>query len=392
MSNHQRAAYFSPLPPQHTGIADYSLELLLHLAKRIDLTLYAEDPGNVTAELTRSFRIQPIDAYPHQRWEYDLAIYQMGNSPFHEKIYSMALRYPGMVVLHDYFLHHLIVGNTVAKGNNANYMREMGYALGLRGLRWAKEITEQGIPYPVFEVPLNNRLIDASLGLVVHSRYVQEHIRKQNQFIPIVVSPQPVAVSTMEHTQRHLLPWPREAVIFASIGQITPTKQVDQALRAFARLRKTELNAYYLVVGEWNKEQYNLQAIIRELGLESVVKCTGFVDKLEDLQRWIASGDVIVNLRYPTMGETSAVALRTLAAGRALIVNDHGWYSELPDSVCCKVPVQDDEALYQVMHRLALDPVLRHNYGEQAIAYIAKEHTADRVVECYLELVNRLLG
>ena len=121
-----------------------------------------------------------------------------------------------------------------------------------------------------------------------------------------------------------------------------------------------------------------------------MVRCTGLLIHWKDLQRWIATSDLIISLRYPTVGETSAMALRTLAAGRAIIVNDHGRYSELPNEVCCKVPVQDDEALYQAMHRLALDPILRHNYGDQAIAYIAKEHTAD-LVECYYGLMNRLL-
>jgi glycosyltransferase involved in cell wall biosynthesis len=84
--------------------------------------------------------------------------------------------------------------------------------------------------------------------------------------------------------------------------------------------------------------------------------------------------------------------LRSLAAGRALIVNDHGWYSELPDNVCCKVPVQDDEALYRVMLRLAQDPDFRSHLGRQAVAVIAENNTGERSAESYMGLVSSLLG
>ena len=44
-----RLAYFSPLGPQASGIADYSEELLPHLAEGADITLFVEGfrPSNV---------------------------------------------------------------------------------------------------------------------------------------------------------------------------------------------------------------------------------------------------------------------------------------------------------------------------------------------------------
>ena len=49
-----------------------------------------------------------------------------------------------------------------------------------------------------------------------------------------------------------------------------------------------------------------------------------------------------VSLRWPTMGETSGMAIRALSLGR-LLVSDAGWFSELPDSVAAKVPVDEFE-------------------------------------------------
>src|SRR5512139_1199017 len=97
----RRLAYFSPLPPAQTGIADYSRELLPHLAQLADVTVFAEEcspsPSSPLADLT----ILPLASYERQRWNYDLAIYQMGNSRYHEAIAASLLRCPGLMVLHD---------------------------------------------------------------------------------------------------------------------------------------------------------------------------------------------------------------------------------------------------------------------------------------------------
>ena len=43
------------------------------------------------------------------------------------------------------------------------------------------------------------------------------------------------------------------------------------------------------------------------------------------------------------MGETSGAAIRALSLGKPLVVSDVGWFSELPDEVALKVPVDERE-------------------------------------------------
>ncbi|HUM72012.1 MAG TPA: glycosyl transferase family 1, partial [Chloroflexota bacterium] len=88
-----KIAYFSPLPPTHSGIADYSAELLPYLAAHADITLFAEDPVAVAEEIRGQFEVRPLTAYPAVQWYYDLPLYHMGNSHHHETIYQMCLRY-----------------------------------------------------------------------------------------------------------------------------------------------------------------------------------------------------------------------------------------------------------------------------------------------------------
>jgi hypothetical protein len=132
-----RLAYFTPLPPAPTGIADYSWELLPQLAQLAEITVFSPEPLGKPAGLNQFFDVRPISVYAPLRMEFDLPIYQMGNSNHHEIIYQQALRYPGVVVLHDYYLHHLLATMTGSEESYGAYVRDLGYVLGQPGVDMA---------------------------------------------------------------------------------------------------------------------------------------------------------------------------------------------------------------------------------------------------------------
>ncbi|HET6899146.1 MAG TPA: glycosyl transferase family 1, partial [Vicinamibacteria bacterium] len=89
-----RLAVWSPLPPSPSGIADYVAESLPALAHHFDVVTVSEEP-----------RSAPPPA--------DLDLYHLGNSPAHGFVYRAARARPGVVVLHDWNLHHLVLHETV---------------------------------------------------------------------------------------------------------------------------------------------------------------------------------------------------------------------------------------------------------------------------------------
>lgn len=392
MTHRCRLAYFSPLPPARTGVADYSRELLPELARRAEVTLFADNPQAVLRMDLPPLPLFPIDDYPARRWEFDVALYHMGNSTYHEAIYEAALRYPGVVVLHDFGLHHFIFAHTVGRGSWAAYAREIGYARGAAGIAQARAVQRGQMEAPVWVWPLNDRLLDRSLGVIVHSRWSRQQITAQRPRLPVLVAPAPAVHYAGEPHPRSALGWPEDAVVFASLGQITAAKQVDVALRAFARLRVQVPQARFLVVGEQPSPEVDLGAVVETLGVADNVHFVGFVDDLVDFTRWIAAADVVVNLRNPTVGETSATALRALAAGRPLIVWDHGWYAELPDAVCLKAPPGDEEGLLTAMLALARNAELRQEMGRRAADYAAHTHAPARTADAYLQAIQGILA
>jgi glycosyltransferase involved in cell wall biosynthesis len=391
MSQRLRIAYFSPLPPARTGIADYSRELLPCLARLTDITLFVDESADVSEAIAAEFPVHTTHAYARMRWDFDIALYQMGNSSYHGAMYDVLKHYPGLTVLHDYGLHHFISDQTIARNRFAAYVREMGYALGPAGVELACQVRDGQRPLPFFAAPLNDRLLHLSLGVLVHSDYVRQQLLAQKVPCPVGLVAAPI-VSYPAVSRRAQLDWPEDAVIFGSFGQVWREKQIEAALRAFARVREVVPQARYLIVGDWAASGGDLPARIAESGLVDVVRCTGQVPDLADFVSWIATADVVVNLRAPTVGETSATALRALAAGRPLIVYDHGWYAELPDETCLKVAPLDDEALLAAMLKLGTDAALRNTMGQRGREYATQVHAPQRAAQIYVDFIQRILA
>jgi glycosyltransferase involved in cell wall biosynthesis len=396
-----RLAYFSPLPPARSGIADYSREILPHLAQIVDLTLFCVDPDAAEQALHEQFPIYRFSDYAKMRWRFDLPLYQMGNNTtHHEEIYRMSRRYPGAVVLHDVILHLFIAHRTVGQGNFPGYTREMGYVLGETGVNYSWAIRHGERQHPLTELTLNQRVVDLSLGTLVHSHHALDLIHATRPQHPVWVIPAPIAAYEMPLDEppsagsaplapQH--PWREDAIVFASVGQITAAKRLDRALAAFARLRHEMPLVRYLLVGEVFQNEVDLPALLEEYDLGDDVHVTGFVPDLPTFMGWLATADVVVNLRYPTVGETSAAALRALSAGRPLIVYDHGWYAELPDEVALKAPLLDDDALVAAMRRLASDAQLRMHMGHEARAYAGGQHPA-HTARAYVRAIEEILA
>lgn len=384
-----RLAYFSPLPPARSGIADYSRALLPHLTTEATITLFAENPDSIADDINAAFVTRPLSDYPDSRFDYDLALYQMGNSSHHDAIYKTALRYPGLVVLHDYGLHHFIADRTAGHNNYSAYIREMGYELGVAGIDLAWAIREQRAEHPLFEVPLNKRLVDRSLGLIVHSRtaagLLAQRTTRPVQVIPALMEKRP------GQSRRETLNLPPDAIVFASLGFVTAEKRLDLALSAFSQLHQEIPNSHFLIVGDVH-EKVDMPELIGHYGLEDAATCLGFIDDLQTFVDWIATADVIINLRYPTAGETSAAALRAMAAAKPVIVFDLGWYSELPDEAVIKVRPLDKEGLLAAMLQLALQPELRRQIGKTAAAHIQQHHDPARAARQYIRFAGEILA
>ncbi len=381
-----RLAYISPLPPATTGVADYSRELLPYLAQHIQLTCFAT--GDVDPALRQAFTCLPLAAFAPRRWAFDAALFHLGNSHHHAGGYDLFRRHPGVLVLHEAVMHHFLADHTAGRGDFPAYTRELAYELGPAGADLALGIQFAGTPHPLFALPLTRRLLDLSLGIITHSRHAAAQVRALTDR-PVAAVPALVEPRT-GHPRREQLGLPPETLLLGSFGLVTPARRVDVVLGALRRLRETR-PAHLLIAGDV-QPTVPLDTLIAELELGEHVTRLGRVPDLAAFVDWLATVDVVVNLRQPTAGETSATALRALVAGRPLIVSDAGWYAELPPDVAVRLPATDAAALAETLANLANDEARRAALGSAARAYARREHHGERVAAAYLGALADFLG
>ena len=85
--------------------------------------------------------------------------------------------------------------------------------------------------------------------------------------------------------------------------------------------------------------------------------------------------DIVLNLRYPTVGESSGTLLRALGLGKAVMVSEVGSFQEFPDDVCLKVPVGpgEEDLIFEYLNLLVSRPDVAQALGARAKDYVARE-------------------
>jgi glycosyltransferase involved in cell wall biosynthesis len=364
-----KVAYYSPLPPSRSGIADYSTLLLPALRDRIDVVV--AEPGKRAPAA-------------------DVALYHVGNDPdAHGWIVDALHKRPGVVVLHEVVLHHLIAGITIGRGDGRGYLDAMERELGVAGRLLALGVLDNLLPL-LWETqperfPLAGTILDDARGLIVHSSFVGQQARNAGYQGRLWRIPHPAWPMHEVHPAADVAGEP----LIGCFGFLNMNKRIPELLQAFASLRKKRPGARLLLAGAAG-ERFDLSRRLERLGLHDGITR---LDYLPEERMWslMAACDVLVNLRFPTMGETSGSVIRGLSLGKAMVVSDVGWFKELPDDVALKVPVDD----YEVpMLEAALGFAAEHaaTLGANARAYVAREHDLGRVAGEYVAALEVAAG
>ena len=117
----------------------------------------------------------------------------------------------------------------------------------------------------------------------------------------------------------------------------------------------------------------------------------GYVD-LTRFYLFLKAVDAVVNLRYPSAGESSGTVSRALAEGRATIVNNLGSFSEIPTGATLKVEIDGDQPEEVGAHliRLAEDPAFRERVERAARQYALTELDPIRCRDLYLRVARSI--
>ncbi len=366
-----RVALFSPLPPARSGIADYSEALVDALARLVQLEVFTRgDP---------KFDVGQFDA----------VVYQVGNNMCHDFVYQTALRYPGVVVMHESNLHHLIADLTIKRDDWDAYVRECEYNGGVAAREFAERVRRLEVGPDYEGQPLTRRILDSARGVVVHSRFMETEIRAAGFAGPIGVIPHGAWIPAADRNgYREKLGLDERAPLVGIFGFLKPYKRIAESLRAFRRAVRLAPEARMILVGEPHPDA-PVEPMIRSLGLSSHARVLGFA-AMDDFVGYLAACDIVLNLRFPTVGESSGTLLRSLGLGKAVLVSEIGSFQEFPDDVCLKVPVGagEEDLLFEYLNLLISRPEVARELGARAKEYVARECSWAVVAERYAEFLR----
>lgn len=353
------------MPPAKSGIADYSAALLDELQRQVQVTVFSD-----TAPVASG---------------HDIALYQIGNNEHHALAYETALRQPGVVVMHEANLHHLICDLTIRRNQWDGYIAEAEFNGGLEAKAYAERVRRLEVGPDYEGLPMLRRVLEASKAAIVHSHCVEQELRRAGFQKPVAVIPHgawlPPEPDRMGVRQR--LGLSEETPLIGIFGFLKPYKRIAESLRAFRRLVRLVPDAKMILVGEPHPE-FPLASLIRGLELDAHVRVLGFTP-IEDFMGYLGACDIVLNLRYPTVGESSGTLLRALGLGKAVVVSNIGSFAEFPEDVVLKAPVDasEEDTLFEYLNLLVSRPEVARTLGANARRWVERECSWKHVASLY---------
>lgn len=391
-------AFVSPLPPERSGISDYSAELLTELSTHYDIDVIVNQPHSVSDAYVKSnFAIKDISWLRAHANSYDRVLYHFGNSDFHSHMFDLLEEIPGVVVLHDFYLSGIVAHMDVITHEKPGlWDQELLKSIGWKGLKERYTASDTGDV--VFAYPCNLSVLQNALGIIAHSDYSKklatfyygEQSLKSWSTIPLLKTP----VFDIKKTDiRKKLRMEKDSFIVSSFGLLGKTKLNDRLLSAWlASPLANKSDCYLVFVGQNESGVYgnNLQQVINKASCKNKVKITGWASA-EDYKSWLSASDVGVQLRTSSRGETSAAVLDCMNYGLATIVNANGSMADLDENSVWKLEDNfSEEDLVRALTELHENHEKRTRLQESARYQIHKYHNPRHCAEEYYNTIEEL--
>jgi len=391
----QKLAFLSPLIPQKSGISDYSAELLPELARHYEIDIISDFSGITDKWVLANGPVKSISWFKENFSKFDRVLYHFGNSEFHSHMFDLLENYPGVVVLHDFFLSGIVAYMEVNGGNSNGWAQAL-----LNGHGWSAvkaRFTVNDTAEVVYSYPSNIEVLQNSLGILVHSesskllaiKWFGVDAVKNWNVVPLLRTPPFVASKA---SARISLDLKEKQLVICSFGALGRTKLNQELFDCWlnSELFK-DLSCILVFVGEVASGLYgeNLVESIKRSNVGDRVRITGWTDAAT-YRMWLEAADVGVQLRTLSRGETSAAVLDCMNFGIATIVNANGAMSELPSTAVVIIPdAFSSKELISALNFIGRDKAQRKNIGHQAKNWTKTNNNPRVCADLYTQFIEK---
>lgn len=382
-----RIALLTPWPPQRSGVANFA-EILAHsLVEDFDLTVVAK--GVEGDEFFRGLSF--VSSHDFDAENYDIILCQIGNNfRYHSWIYPHALSRKSIAIVHDVFIHPFLQFSYRAGILKNEYIEVLRNHFSREVV--ARFIDSDFDGLSVFDCTGLSVLARRSGGILVHNRYGRDAILREVGESSVLLEMAPLALPPNRDDVHKRKP-PTKKFVIGCFGHVTQFKLPIEVLAAVSRLRSEGFPIELRFVGDLGDQERVLKDAIDRYDMKDLVSLVGFADQNDFIEN-LCSCDVVVNLRFPTLGESSGVVYEAMYLGCPLVVSDNGSFSDLPEQAVAKVPAVSNvrEDLADCLRKLLCDPSARKRMSDIGRQYALETASFERYRKSLHRLILRVNG
>ncbi len=358
-----KVGFFSPLPPSPTGVADYSVALLNAM----------QALGEVAPNAAG-----------------DVNLYHLGNNHLHREIYARALAEPGVVVFHDAVLQHFFLGTLTGPEYTTEFLFNYGEgAVALSREMWKNRARSAADP-AYLRYPMLKRAAVTSKAVIVHNaaaaRTVREHAPKARIIeIPHLFLAPPLPSPSDVAQLRAELGLGPDTLLAGVFGHLRESKRLAVILRAMEQLK--DLDVRLLVQGKFASSDLE-RALRGKLNSPQIIR-REFLEERE-FWRYASATDLCLNLRFPSAGETSGIAISMMGICKPVVFTAGEEIARFPENSCLRVELgpREENHLAELIRWVAKNPGVGQEIGQRAAAHIEKEHDPAKVAAQFWETLQ----
>lgn len=383
-----RLAFVSPIPPDRSGVAYYGATLLPELATHYEIELVVGEP-EPDIRWKSLLPVRTLHWFRENAGRFDRIIYQFGNSSFHAHMFDLLERFPGVVVLHDFFLS----GIQYHLGRDA-WSKAVLLSHGIEGLI---ELDRLSPDAAIRVFPANLPVLQNATGIIVHSEWARdlalqwygEGASAEWKVIPHArASAKPG--DELRAEARRALGFDEGDIVVCTFGHVAATKLSCELIEAFADVAEQAGSRLRLVIAGQADGPYGerVMSLLRDLRLGGRAEITGWLDE-QSYDRYLHAADIAVQLRAMSRGESSGAVLDCMGRGLAVIANANGAMAELDPTAVVLLPDRfARQELSQAIAALAKDADRRIELGTAARAVVETLHDPGRCAELYRHAIE----
>ncbi|WP_121628376.1 glycosyltransferase [Poseidonibacter antarcticus] len=357
-------AYFSPFPPQKSGISYYSLDLLIYLSEYYNIDIIYD---NIIDDeyINKNYKINSIEYFEKNHSLYDRIIYHFGNSPYHLDMLKLLDKIAGFVILHDFFISDLI---------NHNYL------INKEKMYYFNTYTSLINNSTYNDYPCNVDVLNNARGTIVHSNFAKSLISKyyyKSDLSNIYTVP------LLKKPSKLLKDLNKTDFIVSTFGLINKNKLPNKIIEAWKNsILSKQKNCYLIFVGEDIDDSFS-----EDIKNSNIIK-TNWVDT-NTYSDYLKITDIAIQLRSNTKGESSAALLDTMNNEIATITNAATLLGEFPND--CLFTIDEDFDIRQLtnaINTLYKNKELRVKIANNAFNHIQEYHNPEYCTKLYYKAIE----